>query len=129
VKIFLVNPAGRIKMVGAAMLAISLTGSVSAETAIMSYCSSTKSFGFSSGDDVSKATERSLRHCNASGGDRVVGCCTVVGSVEAGCIALAVGPSGKQGTETGGTQMEAISAAVEACPESGCVAKVAKCVE
>jgi hypothetical protein len=117
-----------LSLIGVLALAFS-PESTSAETVVIAYCQRTKTFGISSDDSESKATETALRHCNASGGDRVTGCCTVVGTADSGCIALAIGPTGEHGVETGDTQIEAISAAVEACPESKCVAKTARCVK
>jgi hypothetical protein len=100
-----------------------------ADSIVISYCKATKSFGIASRASESQATEVSLRNCNATGGRRVEGCCTVVGTAEVGCIALAVAMDGEFGVDTGTTEMEAISAAVEICPSRGCIAQTARCIK
>jgi hypothetical protein len=100
-----------------------------ADSIVISYCNATKSFGIASRGSEARATEESLRNCNARGGRRVEGCCIVVGTAEAGCIAIAVSNDGEFGVDTGDTEIEAISAAVEVCPVRGCVAKTARCIK
>ena len=104
-------------------------GTVFADAIVISYCQKTKSFGIESDESEGKATEKSLRHCNASGGHKVEGCCRVVGIAEEGCIAIAVASDGEYGLEKGDTAAEAISAAVENCPTSGCIVKTSRCLK
>jgi hypothetical protein len=122
----------RILILSAAIIVVPVfaaSDTAAAQSLAAAYCSATKSYGIAKGDSEGKAAEVALRHCNGAGGSKQPGCCEFVKATDVGCIAIAVGPSGKHGVDTGLTQMEAISAAVEECPERGCVAKMARCLD
>ena len=101
----------------------------SAQSIAVAYCKTTMSFGMAKGASEGRAAEIALRHCSGGAGSTQLGCCKFVKATDIGCIAIAVGPTGEYGVDTGSTQMEAISAAVEECPEKGCVAKMARCLD
>jgi hypothetical protein len=100
---------------------------VFADSIVISYCEETKNFGIASDEREATATEVSLRNCNAFGGRRVEGCCTVVGTTDEGCIAIAVASNGEFGVGKGNTQVKAMSRAVDECPVRGCVVRTAQC--